>query len=284
MLLIELANEYVPESHHTVAASTTGYLVACAQSYGGFLGRPATTGDLEKAIANRYVRWLAANRSPSTTRTKRSGLLMLWRYAARLELCSPPPRLVSMRNQKPTVRAWTLEEVRQLRDHCLTLRGRFAGVPKRLYFASLVAAGYETGLRLGDQLSLERIWFVPLPGGEARLTMIEAKTGKPCRRVLSAETMRLIDDSMASQPDRRLVWPLNVRRETFYDHFRRLVAGAGIRQGTYRYLRRAAGTQAEKQRPGGGRLFLGHSSEQVTRDSYLDPWQLEPEPLRVPEL
>lgn len=284
MLLTELAENYLPETNQIVSESTTGYLRSCAMSYSGFLGKRSTTDDLETGNANRYVRWLAANRAASTVRTKRSGLLMLWRCAYRLELAGEPKRIIAPRLKKTPVRAWTLDEVRKLRDHCLAMPGSFEnGIPKRLFYGSLVAAGYEMGLRLSDQLSIERDWLLPIGDDECRITIVEHKTRKQCRRILSKQTMRFIDQCMG-ESDRKLIWPLDVRRETFYEHIRKIVKGAGIRKGTFRYLRRTAGTQAEINQPGGGQIFLNHSSPQVTRESYLDQWQTSPNPMRVTEL
>lgn len=286
MLLTELAANYLPDSNQTIRESTEIYLKSCAMSYSGFLSHPARTGDLMPAPANRYVRWLAANRAASTVRTKRSGLLMLWRCANRMGLADEPGRLIAPRLKKPVVRAWTLDEVRILRDHSLTLEGNLSnGIPKRIFFPSLIAAGYESGLRLSDLLAIERGWILPGSSGEGRITVVEDKTMKECRRIFSASTMLLMDKCMAHGPcPRDIIWPMPCRRETFYEHIRKIVAGAGIRKGTFRYLRRAAITQAEIGRPGGGQAFANHSSPQVTRESYLDEWQIQPLPLRVPTL
>jgi hypothetical protein len=50
-----------------------------------------------------------------------------------------------------------------------------------------------------------------------------------------------------------------------------LVAKAGIRAGTWKWLRRASGTDVEVQRPGAGSVHLGHApGSRVFAESYAD--------------
>jgi integrase len=75
------------------------------------------------------------------------------------------------------------------------------------------------------------------------------------------------------------VWLWPWRREAFYRRFRRLVATAAIRPGTFRWLRRSAATACERVAPGTGQLLLGHASRATTEVWYLDRSQLGQPPL-----
>ena len=116
-----------------------------------------------------------------------------------------------------------------------------------------------------------------MPGG--RITIVQRKTGYEVRLRLRDATLRAIDDSMADRPERRLIWPLWGRRDALYRHIRQLVGDAGIRRGTFRWLRRAAITAIERETPGMGMLLAGHRSRQTTERYYIDRSQFSDPPL-----
>jgi len=284
MFLRDVRVQFETDHPRGVKETTSGYLRACVQCFDAYLGRPSTVDDLTRETVNKYIDWMVANRSSGTVKSQRCGLLMLWRFAADSRLTDYPSRIRSPRFAAIPVRAWTVAEVAKLRDFCLEQAGRLKnGISVGIYFGSLVAAGYETGFRLADQLSLEREW-IATSKGEGRLTIVEAKTGKESRRIITADTMQLIDQCMKEMPNRRLIWPLWARREAFFAKFRELVKASGIREGSYKYLRRTACTDTERQSRGNGQLFLNHSSPAVTKASYIDGWQIDQQPIRVTPL
>jgi hypothetical protein len=274
----------VSEHPHGIRDTTHAFLISCIQCFDKFLGRQSFINDLNRDDVNRYIDWMVANRAHATVKSQRGGLLMLWRFAAEQRLCDFPRRIRTPRPVEQVVTTWTIAEVMRLRDYCMGLRGKLPnGIDKSIYFGSLVACGYETGFRLADQLSLERGWIRQQDGCGA-LTIIESKTRKQARRIITADTMGLIDECMAQSPNRRLIWPLWARREAFFDRFRKIVYFSGVRQGTYKYLRRTACTNVESRAKGLGRDFLNHSSDAITRASYIDLAQSQPLPLMVTPL
>lgn len=285
MQLSELAQHYIDEHELGLAETTRSFVYFNVKSYRKFLGRDPVLADLNRDMFNRYVDWMVANRSLSTARTQRGGLLTLWRYAAEGGLAEAPRKLRKLRKPRLIVRTWNLDEVALLRNHCLSLPGVLSnGIPKSIYFGSMVVAAYETGLRRADMLSLEHEWIRPLKG-EGHLTVLENKTGKEARRVLSKEAMQLIDACMAQGPQqRRLIWPLWTSLDAFSRMFARIIKHSGIRPGSFKYLRRTSCTACECARPGDGQLFLNHSDSRVTSESYLDRSQTHPMPIRAPML
>jgi integrase len=284
MHLANLLALFLSEHPHGIRESTRIFLLSCIQCLEAFLGRKSSVSDFNRDAINSYLDWMIINRAHATVKSQRGGLMMLWRFAAEEDLCEFPRRVRSPRNVEQIVTTWTIAEVAMLRDYCHRLSGKLPnGIDKSIYFASLVSAGYETGFRLSDQLSIERHWIRP-ENGNGSLTIIESKTRKQSRRIITATTMELIDQCMSQAPDRRLIWPLWARREAFFDRFKNIVQKSGIRPGTFKYLRRTACTNLEIQAKGYGRDFLNHSSDAVTRASYIDREQSQPMPLRVTPL
>jgi hypothetical protein len=73
---------------------------------------------------------------------------------------------------------------------------------------------------------------------------------------------------------RQLVTPWMSSHETFDDQVKRLTQKAGIRQGTWKWLRRASATDVEIQRPGSATAHLGHvPGSRIAERSYIDPAQ-----------
>jgi len=68
--------------------------------------------------------------------------------------------------------------------------------------------------------------------------------------------------------------PWEASQQTFMDQVRRLVAEAGIRQGTWKWLRRAGACDVEIQSPGRGQAarHLGHApGSKIAEIHYIDP-------------
>jgi hypothetical protein len=81
--------------------------------------------------------------------------------------------------------------------------------------------------------------------------------------------MAALRATLAARP-RELVCPWPASGETFRDQVLRLVAKAGIRAGTWRWIRRGSGTDVEQQLDGAGHRHLGNT-RRVFEQSYGDP-------------
>jgi hypothetical protein len=91
-----------------------------------------------------------------------------------------------------------------------------------------------------------------------------------------------IINRMHSDCGRALPWPH--RSDALTVRFRLIVRDAKVRPGSLRWLRRSAGSYAEKQLPGSGRRLLGHRAEWVFRDHYHDLSIAPPETVEPPAL
>lgn len=218
--------------------------------------------------ANRWIDELRRTRKPDTVRTQRTNLLCVWWWAYREKHVNEPPlRLRRLRPTKRQPEAWTLHEVHTL------LTTAEADRRRPLFWSSLVRAGYDTGLRLGDLLTM------PIASVSPVIQMRQHKTNVPVAVQLRQETLQAIAAQVGDRQPSDLVWPLWGRREALYRAFRRLVAASGIRPGTFTWLRRTAATQTERVSPGSATALLGHSSRSTTEQWYIDRSQLTRPPL-----
>src|SRR5690606_22120070 len=163
---------------------------------------------------------------------------------------------------------WTLDQFRKIEAACDALPGKFRrlSVSRSLYMRSLVDAKYDSGLRLGDLLSLERDWIWP----DGHLSIVQSKTGKQHRIQFRETTLARIRELQEALPGHRLIWPAFARRKRFYQLFRKIVEMAGLR-GSSKWIRRTSGSYFEREHPGEAWKHLGHSRPGVDRQFYLDP-------------
>lgn len=234
-------------------------------------GSPIALADLSEQLLSRWLVAYSANHSSATVRAKRVAILAIWRAAADDGLASDPVARRIRRVTLPArpVEAWSLEEVEQLLLATRRLKRRHrCGLTRAQWFDLAVRVAWDSGLRLGDQLSLTVAAI--RPDGSASVT--QSKTQKVVTFRLSATTMAALARSLQACP-RRLVLPWEGSHETFCAQVRALVRLAGIRPGTWKWLRRASGTDVERQQEGAGHLHLGNT-RQVFLSHYADASQL----------
>lgn len=128
-------------------------------------------------------------------------------------------------------------------------------------------SAWDTGLRLGDLLSLERDWIVR-DNGQGLLRIVQSKTQREHLCRISRSTMEVIDRVLAVKAS-RLIWPMDFHRRKFFSEFQRILKVAEM-TGSFRYLRRSAVTHAESLERGLGQRLAGHSDPRTTKQSYID--------------
>jgi integrase len=224
-----------------------------------FAGKELELTDLTDELVNRWIIHVQTTQARITAKDKRRCLLTLWKAAAEEGLCKPHGRIRPVKVPEQIVEGWSAADASRLLQSALAMKGnqRKVGIPKALYWSSYIMAAWDSALRLGDTLSLQRGDIWPAPNGAGLFTRIQGKTGRAIRLRLRAETMQAIDASMAHGGQRSLIWPLGGFREAWYRQFKRLVKKAGL-NGTSRYIRRGASSEAEALQPGAGSRLLGH--------------------------
>lgn len=230
-------------------------------------GGPVPLEQLDEASVSDWLRDYAAGHAPATVRAKKVQLLALWRAAADDGLAGEPSarRVRRVRVPAQVVTAWTRGEVEQL----LVAAGRLprrhrCGLTRAAWWDLAIRVAWDSGLRWGDLVALRADAVRP----DGACTVVQSKTGRPITFRLSAATLEALAATLAVCP-RALVCPWPASHETFNAQVRRLVASAGIRPGTWRWIRRGSGSDVEAQVDGAGHRHLGNTAAVFDR-SYGD--------------
>ena len=244
-----------------------------ARLYERWAGGPARLDELDEASVSAWLRdYAGSGVEPDTVRSKKVGLLALWRAAADDGLCDPPSRRVrSVKVPWKPPTCWDFNEVAQLLDTCRGLkRWHRTGMRRSQWFDLAIRVAWDTGLRQGDQWALPVTMVRP----DGTIALSQSKTGRPVVCQLSPSTLEAVRISLEVAP-RELLTPWMASHETFDDQFKRLVRAAGIRPGTWKWVRRASATDVEIQSGGSACAHLGHvPGSRVAERNYIDPAQM----------
>jgi integrase len=250
-----------------------------ARKFTEFLGKKAKLKDFDANDVNRYlVQVESQGLSPATLRGYRTALMTLlifarWKIEDREEI-----RRFKMRWNPP--QGWNLAQIRKLLAVAEALQGYMPnGVAKRDFWMTAIHAGYCTGLRWGDLAKLP----VDAIGRDGICSLTQNKTGRPV-------TVRFSPDALAwiKRHGQANVLPWPYTQKCFCQRFAQLVERAEITGGSFRWLRRTAGSYADAENRGDGRKLLGHSSDQIfdrhyNVDAITNKRPVEPTPLTVPK-
>lgn len=219
-------------------------------------GQPIRLDELDERTVSAFLRDYSGQVAASTVRSKRNQILALWRAAAEDGLCEPPTRRVrAARVPVVPVEAWERSEVEQLLEAAARLPRRHpCGLRRSAWFDLAIRVAWDSGLRWGDLIALPVAAIRP----DGTASVVQSKTGRPAVFRLSPGTMSALRASLEACP-RAIVCPWSASHETFLAQVRRLVRRAGIRAGTWRWIRRGSGTDVEVQRGGAGHLHLGNT-------------------------
>jgi integrase len=217
---------------------------------------------------NKFVDWLKNQPiAPETKKSRRRGMLTLLAYAYDQGWCKDPlvrTRKISV--PKRTPRAWSFAQVQHLVKTIDTMQNMrpVAGVPYCDWWSSLVMAAWDTGLRLGDLLSLTRDAI----DEDGNVRKLQSKTQREHFVSTNKATMEVIARFTAKK-SKTLIWNLDYPRRKFFSEFQRIMIAANLK-GSFKFLRRSAVTFAESQQPGAGQRLADHQDSRTTRESYID--------------
>lgn len=244
------------------------------------LGR-ATLDTLDELEVSEWLRDYARTVAPATVRAKKQAIVALWRAAADDRLASEPVARRVRRTSIPErpVEAWTKEEIEQLLATAATLpRWHTCGLRRSAWWDLAIRVAWDSGLRWGDLVALPVAAVRP----DGWTSVTQSKTRKVSTFRLSESTMEALRASLEAVP-RDLVLPWAGGHETFTQQVRTLVRKAGIRPGTWKWIRRASGTDVELQAEGAGHLHLGNTRK-IFEAHYADATQLGRRPPAPREL
>lgn len=260
---------YVPLRLRGRSPESVRLLRHAIRQFSKWLGRPAVMDDLDDLVVSRWLTAMAEKKSPNSVARERSGILALWNLAQGRGLVKLRPTVAPELVPHNVPRAFTSEELARLAESARHAAGWVGPVPASVFFPALIAVGLETGERINALLSTPRYcWNRPC------LTVpASVRKGRAQERVyeLSPEACDLVDHVVmhtgptvfwwiASGTALRKRWKVITRRAGLGD--KRDVQFHALRRSTASHLA-AAGMDAT--------AFLGHSSDRITRRSYLDP-------------
>ncbi len=255
----------------TLSPGSIEQLCISGRMLDAFLGRRVTIRDFSDDLANQWILWLDdGQRSSYTIKKHRANLLSVWRDAFLAGLIDlQPARIRKVRTVRAIPTAWTEDEIRQLIEAGRNLHGSFRGstVPRAWFWPSLILGLWDTGLRVGDLLGVQRDTI----SGNGLFRVIQQKTGevKECR--FQESTVHAIAKWKDRPDSGGPIWPWGAQRKAVYRAFRQLVELAGIRKGTTRWIRRSAASYVELEHPGAASEFLGHKCRDIADRHYIDP-------------
>lgn len=220
-------------------------------------GGPVLLEQLDETSVSAWLRDYAATAKPATVRSKKAQILALWRAAADDGLAPEPTarRVRRVRVPAQVVTAWTRDEVEQLLRAAAGLPRRHrSGMSRAAWWDLAIRVAWDSGLRWGDLVALRVDAIRP----DGTCTVVQSKTGRPTTFRLSQATLEALAATLRDCP-RALACPWPASHETFNAQARRLVARAGIRPGTWKWIRRGSGTDVEAQADGAGCRHLGNT-------------------------
>lgn len=254
----------------------------CCRKFCEWLQCDPGVDGLEPQSVNEFLAHLQAmGKRPDTIAGYRRAIMVVWN-AAYLEGDAhvPPLRVRRIRTPREPVDAFTHGEIRTLLETAVRLEGFFPnGVRRADFWTAAIHTAYSTGLRRGDLLQLQLTQI--LENGVARV--LQHKTGHVITVRISPEALEAIARARG-HGDARAALPWPYHSNALSRQFRSLVKAAGIRPGQFRWLRRSAGSYAERDCPGNGSRMLGHRSEGVFRNFYDDQSITAAKPISPPPL
>lgn len=239
-----------------------------------------TTGGTDMTLAeitsDQVSAWLQEREgacSPRTVANRRRDLLLVINAAVADSLRPGlgPVRQIKVPRRLPV--AWTHSELVQLLRATLALDDTYfsrTGLPRGLFWRSLIRFKYDTALRLGDVLSTQ---VSSLNLGETpRVRCLVSKTNSELNKHLQPLTVRDLRLFLPPNTKRRNhVWEWKSHTTRLHEDFKHLVQSAGIRAGTTRWIRRSSASYLDRDHPGRAREHLGHRTSGLAESNYLDP-------------
>lgn len=238
-----------------------------ARLFERWAGGPVPLASLDEKSLSAFLRDYAVDHAPDTVRSKRNQLLAVWRAAADDGLADDPVtrRVRRCTVPEPIVEAWTHGEVLELLAAAEKLpRWHPCGLRRREWWPLAVRVAWDSGLRWADQVAIPVSAVRP----DGWVTVRQSKSRKAATFRFSESTMAALRNSLERCP-RALVIPWTASGETFRGQTARLVAKAGIRAGTWKWIRRGSGSDVELQSPGAGHRHLGNTRAVFER-AYCD--------------
>lgn len=300
--LVYIPSALAGPSHHESRKTYESQLVALERLSRDWLAiarpeRPADSplrlADLsDDLVAAAMARLVEVGRSAGTANKLLRHVKAVWNLAHERELVPRACRARPYAELRREPQAWLPDEVTQLVQYALSLRGYVDLVPERIWWPAHLAFMLSTGCRIRVQMAV-LVRHVDLERREVLLPAESQKQRRDQRRPLFASAIPLLRPLLATkQPDERLFGDWRYDRDCRYGvlrrRFYRLLVEAGLYASLdeipkyvagFHRMRRTTASQIAAAR---GLLAacdaLGHSTPRVT-ERYYDRRYERPEPI-----
>lgn len=158
--------------------------------YERYLGRPATTKDLEPDLINKWLRQMSVDgKGPTTIGNYRLGLLVLWNHLSEIGKMDPyhPRRIRKPKAPERPTEAWPIDQIQILVEAAKQVRGKLrGGMPGCDLLVAWVWVGMDTALRPGD---LRLVQWSQVDLVKRTITLSQHKTRQPHAALLGPESV-----------------------------------------------------------------------------------------------
>ena len=232
-------------------------------------GQEPTLDNLnDMALAKHMQALIDQGRSSHSVNKERSQIVAFWNFAAKIRMVESFPTVPAVGAPDRLPQAWSQQQLQSLFDSCRNEKGLIGGITAGDWWLAIHHVLWDTGERIGAILKVcwnnyEDGWLT-VPG--------EYRKGK--KRSMQTRLHTDTTKALAAIPAREgLIFPWDKSKTYIYYVYKRILKRAGLptdRRSKFHRMRRsvashmhAAGGDATEQ--------LGHSSDSITRKSYLDP-------------
>lgn len=265
-----LADIYVPLKLRGRSPESVRLLRHAITQFSRWLGRPAVLEDFEDLRVSQFLAKRGEKLAPESVARERSGLLALWNLAQARGIVRLRPCVSAEVVPERTPRALTEAELSRLFAVAERSTGWVGPVPAKLFFPTLIAVLFYSGERITATLAItrdnwRRPWLVVPP---------HTRKGKRQERAyeLPPWVCDMVDDMLRHhRAERVFFWgaTMTALRKRWKTLTRRAGLGEG-RDVQFHVLRKSTASHLDAA-GGDATAYLGHSSDSITRESYLDP-------------
>ncbi len=278
-LSVYLEKLYTVHRLRGVAESTKSKYRIAIRHLGRHLDREPLVGDLnDTAVSGCLAAVEASGASPGTVNGYRAKLLCLADYAVRKGLLRESldiPKLKEYRREPESLSEETFSAVMQAAEN---VSGRVGKVPASLWWSALLLALYDSAARVSAMLSVQ--WCdVDLEAGSLLIRAERQKQKSDQRHPLHSDTVALLRRLRDITGGSGSVWPWPYCSGYLWQLFARKIAKpAGLpanRRFKFHAIRRTSlSLVAAELGVSAATTLADHSSEAVTRKSYIDKSRL----------
>ena len=270
LLLSEFLKDRYYPSQPGMTASTKKEYANSVNKLEHYLNRPPVLSDLNNQLIGSYLAALVQiGQSNSTIEKERRQLIAFWRHAHGVGLLVVGPLITPLKQPERIPTALTLEQLKQLRRTIPLIKGDFDGLAKSDLLRALFSIQYSTAARIGAALALR---FEDVVGD---VITLRAETRKRRREpiVKWVPDWVIADIDAIKAPKRDQIFPIENAVTKFATIYAKLFDLAGVPRprGKSSHLLRSTHATIVDLAGGDATASLGHTREETTRKSYLDP-------------